>query len=87
MASWSDFHTDPRKSYYLFLRQEYQHPAWVAHARVKHIDSMIAELQAPSGSFGWTWLTASLLRSIEALTRRLWAQRDRGRWMLKRGMQ
>ena len=85
MANWSEFHTDPRKSYYLFLRQEYQHPACVAHARVKRIDRMIAELEAPSPSSGWTWPAASLLRSVELLARRLWAQMH-GRWILGRGI-
>jgi hypothetical protein len=47
MAAWSEFHTDPRKSYYLFLRQGYERPARVAYAQVKRIDIMIAELQQP----------------------------------------
>ena len=71
MASWNEFHTDPRKSYYLFLRQEYQHPACIAHARVKGIDSMIAELHASCPTPRWTWV-ASLLRSGEMLVRRAW---------------
>jgi len=45
MASWSDFHSDPRKSYYLFLRQGYGSPAHAAYAAVKRIDGMVLELQ------------------------------------------
>jgi hypothetical protein len=86
MASWSEFHTDPRKSYYLFLRQEYQHPACVAHARVKRIDRMIAELETPASSCGWTWLAASLLGSIGMLLKRLWDRTDHGRWTLGRSV-
>ena len=46
--AWSDFHGDPRKSYYLFLRQGYQYPAHAAHARLKCIDSMVLDLQDPA---------------------------------------
>lgn len=45
MASWSEFHGDPRKSYYLFLRQGYGRPAHAAHTAVKRIDNMVLELQ------------------------------------------
>jgi hypothetical protein len=45
MASWSEFHSDPRKSYYLFLRQGYACSARAAHLRVKQIDSMVVGLQ------------------------------------------
>ena len=45
MASWSEFHSDPRKSYYLFLRQGYGRPAHAAHAAVKRIDGMVIELR------------------------------------------
>ena len=46
--AWSDFHGDPRKSYYLFLRQGYQYSAHAAHARLKCIDSMVVDLQNPT---------------------------------------
>jgi hypothetical protein len=45
MASWSEFHPDPRKSYYLFLRQGYACLAHQAHERVKQTDAMIMGLQ------------------------------------------
>jgi hypothetical protein len=45
MVTWTDFHTDPRKSYYLFLRQGYECPAHLAHARVKQVDAMIMGLR------------------------------------------
>jgi hypothetical protein len=86
MASWSEFHTDPRKSYYLFLRQEYQHPACVAHACVKRIDRMIAELAAPSRASVCAGFAASLSRRVEMLARRLWGQMHYGRWTLGRGI-
>ena len=44
MVTWTDFHTDPRKSYYLFLRNGYACPAHLAHARVKQVDAMIMGL-------------------------------------------
>jgi hypothetical protein len=44
MVAWTDFHTDPRKSYYLFLRKGYECPAHLAHARVKQVDAMIMGL-------------------------------------------
>lgn len=45
MVSWSDFHHDPRTSYYLFLRQDYACPAHAAYARVKRVDAMVASLE------------------------------------------
>src|SRR5688500_12591495 len=42
---WSEFHTNPRKSYYLFLRQGYRHTALTAYLKVKSMDSMVATLQ------------------------------------------
>jgi hypothetical protein len=84
MASWSDFHTNPRKSYYLFLRQEYQHPACVAHARVKGIDRMIAELQAPSGVLTWLSIPDRLPKAIAAAARRLCERLQEGKWIARR---
>jgi len=45
MAAWTDFHSDPRTSYYLFLRRGYECPAHLAHARVKQVDAMIMNLE------------------------------------------
>src|SRR5690242_12924347 len=45
MRKWSDFHSDPRKSYYLFLRQGYACPAHEAHARVKWVEAMVTSLE------------------------------------------
>jgi hypothetical protein len=58
MRNWSDFHSDPRKSYYLFLRQGYGCPAREAHARLKRVDGMVLMLQTglpgPSSPAGVT---------------------------------
>lgn len=45
MMMWNEFHTDPRKSYYLFLRQGYRCSALTAYEKVKSIDAMVAALQ------------------------------------------
>jgi hypothetical protein len=45
MIMWNEFHTNPRKSYYLFLRQGYRCSALTAYAKVKDIDAMVAALQ------------------------------------------
>ena len=45
MVMWNEFHTDPRQSYYLFLRQGYRCSALTAYAKVKSIDGMVAALQ------------------------------------------
>ena len=59
MATWSDFHPNPRKSYYLFLRQGYGCPAHVAHARVKQFDAMIMRLDDRSREArAISWLAA-----------------------------
>ena len=78
MANWSDFHPDPRKSYYLFLRQGYGCAAQMAHARVKQIDAMIMGLQdSPREATAKSWLAnvvyflGATARSRMSLTR-LW---------------
>jgi hypothetical protein len=59
MTMWSDLHPDPRKSYYLFLRQGYGCPARVAHARVKQIDAMIMGLRdSPREARATSWLAS-----------------------------
>jgi hypothetical protein len=42
---WNEFHTDPRKSYYLFLRQGYHCSAQTAYAKLKSIDAMVLALR------------------------------------------
>jgi hypothetical protein len=64
MAYWSDFHSDPRTSYYLFLRQGYACPAHVAHARVKRVDAMVASL-------GGSRREAAAIAGLSALTQLL----------------
>jgi hypothetical protein len=63
--AWSDFHGDPRKSYYLFLRQGYQYSAHAAHARLKCIDSMVVDLQNPTPG----WLPAFCRQGMSSLVR------------------
>ena len=71
MENWSDFHSDPRKSYYLFLRQGYGCPAHEAHARVKWVDAMVTSLEMTSPGVGEACSLASrahLLRAVSACT-------------------
>ena len=81
MVMWSDFHPDPRKSYYLFLRQGYGCPAHVAHARVKQVDAMIMYLQDRPGESGAkAWLTtvmclAGVVARARISLKRVWEQR------------
>jgi hypothetical protein len=44
---WSDFHRNPRVSYYLSLRREYTHSATEALHAVSRIDAMVVGLQQP----------------------------------------
>jgi hypothetical protein len=64
MASWRQFHPDPRKSYYLFLRQGYGCPAHVAHARVKQVDAMIIGLQDSPREAMWLASVMNLLGAV-----------------------
>ena len=80
MHTWNEFHSDPRKSYYLFLRRGYQCSARAAHAKVRQIDAMVVGLQREScDGVAVSWLAAvtnvlglftSLRRSWEQLCRR-----------------
>ena len=78
MATWSDFHSDPRKSYYLFLRQGYGCPAHAAHARVKRLDRMVLDLQDESHNAAATSWLASFTRLLGLVSaswislKRLW---------------
>jgi hypothetical protein len=44
---WSDFHRNPRVSYYLSLRREYTRSATEAFRAVNRIDAMVVGLQQP----------------------------------------
>ena len=78
---WSDFHSDPRKSYYLFLRNGYGCPAHVAHARVKQVDAMITSLQDNARERRATMVLTALMGLAGAIGRarmslkRLWEHR------------
>lgn len=62
---WSDFHSDRRISYYLFLRRGYGYSATEAHASVKRIDAMVVGLQHLSREHRWRgFLVALLVRLI-----------------------
>jgi hypothetical protein len=45
MSAWNELHTDPRFSYYLFLRRERRLSAREALAKVKRTDAMVVGLQ------------------------------------------
>jgi hypothetical protein len=45
MSAWNELHTDPRISYYLFLRRERRLSAREAHAKIKRTDAMVVGLQ------------------------------------------
>ena len=44
---WSDFHRNPRVSYYLSLRREYTRSATEAFRAVHRMDAMVVGLQQP----------------------------------------
>ena len=78
MVSWSDFHNDPRTSYYLCLRQGYACPAYAAYARVKWVDAIVASLEktpreaaALSGLSTLTHLLG-IATDLRHAARRLW---------------
>ena len=58
---WSDFHRDPRISYYLFLRQEYRCSAREAYLKLRQIDAMVVALNAPRPHRVWDRVVRSLL--------------------------
>jgi hypothetical protein len=85
MASWSDFHTDPRKSYYLFLRQGYACSARTAYMRLKQIDAMVLGLRCSNGeavAVSWLATLTYLLGAFSAgqmSLKQVWASICTGR--------
>ena len=79
---WNEFHTDPRKSYYLFLRRGYSCSALTAYAKVKSIDAMVAALQQdPEGTkAGILGTVSSSLRGYAMAAKKYaeWATRSIG---------
>jgi len=71
MAAWNQLHSDPRISYYRFLR-EHGLSAKQAHANVKRIDAMVVGLRGDrrrsrvayhfSLTSLWKWLRAKFVR-------------------------
>jgi hypothetical protein len=45
MADWNAFHSNPRISYYLYLRQVTRLPAREAYDRLKRADALVVGLQ------------------------------------------
>jgi hypothetical protein len=66
MATWHEFHDNPRISYYLFLRRVRRLSALEAHATLKRADAMVVGLQGerrkPHWSIGWSAALRWLLR-------------------------
>ena len=58
MSAWNELHTDPRTSYYLFLRRERRLPAREAHAKVKRTDAMVVGLQGERRKAGGRFATS-----------------------------
>lgn len=51
---WQDFHSDPRISYYLFLRRTCLYSAADAHRQLKRIDAMVVGLLPPPQKQSWS---------------------------------
>jgi hypothetical protein len=68
MNMWNQFNDDPRKSYYLFLRQGYRLSAHAAHAKVKRIDAMVIALQYDQVAVK-TPIRVGLIRYIDTMRR------------------
>ena len=68
-AMWSDFHRNPRVSYYLSLRTEYRRSAADAFRAVNRIDAMVVKLEQPGRDQTSSWRVVTGLRklSLEAL--------------------
>ena len=53
MATWRDYHSDPRISYYLYLRHVCCLTALEAHAKVQRMDAMVVGLQIDFLADAW----------------------------------
>jgi hypothetical protein len=67
---WQDFHSDPRMSYYLFLRRGYFHSAAQAHAKLKRIDAMVVGLQDSPQEQRWLDGVVELVMKLMSRARR-----------------
>jgi hypothetical protein len=61
---WQDFHSDPRTSYYLFLRRGYFYSAAQAHAKLKRIDAMVAALQDSPQEQRWAGRVVTVMMKL-----------------------
>jgi hypothetical protein len=68
MTSWNEFHSDPRKSYYLSLRQGYRCSAREAHAKVKRTDAMVVGLQRRPYETNAVVSVAAVVRLLGCIT-------------------
>ena len=69
MKRWSEFHSDPRISYYLSLRRDYLCSASQAHDKVKRFDRLVVGIRLDRYS--------ALQRLVSALR---WSVASLGRW-------
>ena len=54
MLAWNEFHTDPRISYYRYLRNAHGLAAREAHSLVKRMDAMVVGLQGDRRRNSWS---------------------------------
>jgi hypothetical protein len=58
---WSEFHSDSRTSYYLFLRSGYLRSAGEAHSQLKRIDAIVVGLSAIPARISCSGLLATVI--------------------------
>jgi hypothetical protein len=58
---WSDFHSDSRTSYYLFLRRGYLRSAGEAHSELKRMDAIVVALSAIPARNSWRGLLVAVI--------------------------
>jgi hypothetical protein len=54
-SAWNELHPNPRISYYLLLRANYDLSAQEAHGKVKRMDAMVIGLHGERRKNGETW--------------------------------